>query len=212
MIIKTFVSGPFETNSYIVYDEISMKAIIIDAPPEFVDSAIDYIKTNKLIVESIILTHGHIDHIADAEPLRVETNAKILMHEEDLFWLNPPKYMLDMISGKFLKFVPDRMIKDNEIITIGDLTFQVIFTPGHTQGGICIYNKANNVIFSGDTIFQESIGRTDLQGGSIETLMASIKEKILTLPDETEIYPGHGDKTNLKNEKKYNPFLHNTGD
>jgi hydroxyacylglutathione hydrolase len=212
MIIKTFVSGPFETNSYIVYDEISKKAIIIDAPPEFSASALEFIKANQLTVDQIILTHGHIDHIADAEIIRVETNAKILMHEGDIIWLNPAQYWLDMVSGKFLKFVPDKMLKDNESITVGELEFRILHTPGHTQGGICIYNKANNVIFSGDTIFQESIGRTDLPGGSTEVLLNSIREKILPLPDETEIYPGHGDTTKIRNEKKYNPFLQNIGD
>jgi hydroxyacylglutathione hydrolase len=212
MIIKTFVSGPFETNSYVVYDEISGKAVIIDAPPEFSESALEFINSKKLNVELIILTHGHIDHIADAEPLKIETNAKILMHKEDIVWLNPTEYWLNMLSGKFLKFVPDRMLNDNENIIVGDMSFQIIYTPGHTQGGICIYNKANNVIFSGDTIFQESIGRTDLPGGSTDLLLASIREKILPLSDETEIYPGHGDKTNIRNEKKYNPFLQNIGD
>jgi hydroxyacylglutathione hydrolase len=212
MIIKTFVSSDFEVNSYIVYDEVSCKAIIIDAPPESCEAALNFIKENKLTVENIILTHGHIDHIADADLLRKKTNAKIFMHSDDYFWLDPPEYWLNMITGKYEKFDPDQMVLDGEEFAVGNLNFKILHTPGHTGGGICVYNKENNVLFSGDTIFQESIGRTDLPGGSLEVLLKSITEKILTLPDETLVYPGHGDKTKIKNEKKYNPFLQNIGE
>jgi glyoxylase-like metal-dependent hydrolase (beta-lactamase superfamily II) len=133
------------------------------------------------------------------------------MHEDDYFWLNPPEYMLAWISGKFERFNPDEAVHEGDEILLGGISFKAIHTPGHSRGGICLYCKENNVIFSGDTIFQESIGRTDLTGGSKNTLLKSISEKILILPDETEIYPGHGDKTKLINEKKYNPFLQKIG-
>lgn len=212
MQIKTFVSSPLETNSYVVYDEETKQALVIDAPPESYKEVTDFITLNDLKPELLILTHGHIDHIADAEPVKNTYGLKILMHEEDLFWINPPAFMLSMISGKYKPFKPDIILKGGEEIELGNMRFTIIHTPGHTPGGICVYFKSENILFPGDTIFQESIGRTDLQGGSTGTLLESITEKILTLPDETVIYPGHGDKTKIKNEKKYNPFLQNIGE
>lgn len=211
LIIETFICGPFATNCYIVVDEESKKSIIIDAPPDSLSSITTYIKSNGLSLEYIILTHGHIDHIAHAEKLQAETKAKILLHEEDHYWIEPPDYMLALVAGDYIKFVPDISPKDNEKYFVGKYKFEIIHTPGHTKGGICIYFKDNNVLFSGDTLFQESIGRTDLYGGSAKILLESICKKLLILPDDTIVYPGHGDETKIIYEKQYNPFLHNIG-
>jgi glyoxylase-like metal-dependent hydrolase (beta-lactamase superfamily II) len=207
-----------------------------------------YIKSNGLSVEYVILTHGHIDHIANAEKLRAETNAKLLLHEEDKYWIEPPEYMLALITEDYIRFLPDIYPKDSEKYFVGRYEFEIIHTPGHTKGGICIYFKdnrvalktrllncgglepaqlsrfdhevknknlflevPNNILFSGDTLFQESIGRTDLYGGSSKTLLESIFNKLLVLPDDTIVYPGHGEETKIKYEKQYNPFLQNTG-
>ena len=211
MIIETFVCGPLANNCYIIFDEESKKSIIIDAPPDSLPVVRTYINNNDLSVEYIILTHGHIDHIAHAEKLRAETKATLLLHEKDHYWIEPPKYMLDLVAGDYIMFVPDICPKSNEKYFVGKYEFEIIHTPGHTEGGICIYFKDNNLLFSGDTLFQESIGRTDLYGGSSEILLKSISEKLLVLPDDTTVYPGHGDETKIKYEKQYNPFLQNRG-
>ena len=207
MRIETFVCGTFANNCYLIFDEESKQSIIIDAPPDSLSAVSTYIKENGLSVEYIILTHGHIDHIAYAEKLRVATGAKLLLHDKDHYWIEPPKDMLALVAGDYIKFVPDVSPKENEKYFIGKNEFEIIHTPGHTEGGICIYCKEDNILFSGDTLFQESIGRTDLYGGSSKTLLQSICEKLLVLPDETTVYPGHGDETKIKYERQYNPFL-----
>jgi glyoxylase-like metal-dependent hydrolase (beta-lactamase superfamily II) len=205
--IETFVCGTFANNCYLIFDEESKQSIIIDAPPDSLSSVSSYIKNNGLSVGYIILTHGHIDHIAYAEKLRVATGAKLLLHEKDHYWLEPPKKMLDLVAGDYTKFVPNISPKENEKYLVGKHECEIIHTPGHTEGGICIYFKENNLLFSGDTLFQESIGRTDLYGGSSETLLQSICKKLLLLPDDTTVYPGHGNETKSKHERQYNPFL-----
>jgi glyoxylase-like metal-dependent hydrolase (beta-lactamase superfamily II) len=207
MRIETFVCGSFATNCYLIFDEESKQSIIIDAPPDSLSPVSSYIKNNGLSVEYIILTHGHIDHIAYAERLRVVTGAKLLLHEKDHYWLEPPKKMIDLVAGDYIKFVPDISPKGNEKYFVDKNELEIIYTPGHTEGGICIYFKKNNTLFSGDTLFRESVGRTDLYGGSSKTLLQSIHEKLLVLPDETNVYPGHGDETKIKYERQYNPFL-----
>ena len=211
MTIETFVCGPLDNSCYIVSDEESKKSIIIDAPAGSLSFFTDYIKNNGLSVEYIILTHGHIDHIAHAEKLRAETNAKLLLHEKDHYWIEPPDHMLDLVAGDYTKFVPDIHPKDNEKYFVGKHEFEIIHTPGHTEGGICVYFKDDNILFSGDTLFQESVGRTDLYGGSSEILLESIYNKLLVLPDDTTVYSGHGDETTIKYEKQHNPFLQDRG-
>lgn len=209
MKIETFICGSFFTNCYIVFDEETNKSIVIDAPQEGMDFAIDFIKRHNLSVEYIILTHGHIDHIAHAEKLRTATGAKLLIHENEQHWLEPNNYTLTLVSRDYIKFVPDVWLKGNEKYSIGKNEFEIIHTPGHTEGGISIYFADSSVLFSGDTLFQESIGRTDLIGGSIETLLETIYKKLLVLPESTIVYPGHGERTMIKHEKHCNPFLQN---
>ena len=211
MTTETFICGPFATNCYVVVDEESKKSIIIDAPPDSLPFVTAYIEKNNLSVEYIVLTHGHIDHIAHTENLRAKTNAKVLLHQNDTYWIEPPDYMLNLVAGDYTKFIPDIYPKDNEKYIIGNYEFEIIHTPGHTEGGICIYFKDENILFSGDTLFQESIGRTDLYGGSSKILLESIYNKLLILPDDTTVYPGHGTETKIIYEKQYNTFLKKQG-
>lgn len=211
MKVKTFVSGPVETNNYIAYDDIKLNGIIIDAPPESFEQVSEFMKINNIKAEFLILTHGHVDHIADAV-LYQNSGVKVIMHKDDLFWLNPPEYMMALAGDSYTPCKPDIIVQGGESYVSGNIKFEIISAPGHTGGGICVYLKSENLLFAGDTLFQESIGRTDLAGGSMPQLLKSIKENILTLPDETIVYPGHGDSTKIKNEKKYNPFLQNIGD
>jgi hydroxyacylglutathione hydrolase len=209
MIIKTFISGPFETNSYLVYDELSKDAIVIDAPPESSQKIIEVVKEQKLTVKCIVNTHGHVDHVEDNEILKEDLNTRLLIHKDDEFWLDPSIEIKYFVPYDQTPSKADGYLTDGEVITIGNLNFLIIFTPGHTLGGICLYEPHQKVLFSGDTIFKETIGRTDLIGGSMDQLLDSIKSKILILPDETRIYPGHDEPTTIKHEKEFNPYLVN---
>jgi glyoxylase-like metal-dependent hydrolase (beta-lactamase superfamily II) len=207
MFIKTFVSGPFETNGYLVGDEVTKDAIIIDAPPDFSSPVLKEIKKQDYKVKYIINTHGHIDHIADNHILKEELNSKLLIHKNDLFWLNSTDFIKSLIPFEIIPSEPDDFIDDGDIIKVGSLSFIIIFTPGHTSGGICLYEKESKVLFTGDTLFKENIGRTDLPGGSTDILIDSIKNKILNLPGDVIIYPGHGETSTINDEKNFNPFL-----
>jgi glyoxylase-like metal-dependent hydrolase (beta-lactamase superfamily II) len=209
MIIKTFTSSPFETNSYLVYDENSKEAIVIDSPPESSKKVLDQVRALNLTVNYIINTHGHIDHVEDNEILKNELKAKLFIHRKDEFWLNPAFEIRSFLPFDQTPSKADGYLNDGDILTVGNLKFIVIFTPGHTSGGICLYESLNKVLFSGDTLFKETVGRTDLLGGSMETLIDSIKNKICILPDETVVYPGHNEITTIEHEKEFNPYLHN---
>jgi hydroxyacylglutathione hydrolase len=207
MTIKQFCSGPFGTNSYLVFDEKSKEALLIDSPPESADLVIKEVKDHGLTVKYIVNTHGHIDHVEDNEILKKELKAKLLIHPADEFWLDPTpeiKYFnpMDQTPSK-----ADGFVNENDILTIGDLNFKIIFTPGHSTGGICLYEEQQKVLFSGDTLFFETVGRTDFPGGSMEILINSIKSKLLILPDETTIYPGHDETSTIKHEKEFNQYL-----
>lgn len=203
MIIKKFVTGLLENNMYLIAD--GKDAVLIDAPYDSSELR-DYIKENGLNIKYILLTHGHFDHIAGLTSLKQNYGAKAFLHKDDLIIsdnineftrmlnlpeINPPEY--------------DFFVKDNDTITLGNLNIKVIHTPGHTQGGVCYLIEDN--LFSGDTLFKQSVGRTDLFGGDFKKLSNSIKNIIFKLDDNTKVYPGHGDMTTIRYEKKYNEIL-----
>lgn len=204
MIIKNFVEPPIENNNYLIIDELSKEAALIDC------SAIDEKISDELNKENaelkyILLTHGHFDHIAGIRPNRFE-NAKIVMNSADMKWLQNVNQYLPMFGIPNIA-VPhiDIFIEDGDIIKLGNTEIRVIHTPGHTQGGVC-YLVENN-LFTGDTIFRESVGRCDLEGGDFNQIVKSIQDKIFTLSDDTAIYPGHGRMTSVGWEKEHNTFL-----
>lgn len=203
MIIKQFIAGQLENNMYLVADEASKKAVLIDASsniPELIEFAKDY------DVQYILLTHGHFDHIMGLTSLKNALNAKAVISKDDL-----------VISDNINEFtslfgLPDtippsyeKFIKDGDILNVGELEIKVIHTPGHTEGGVC-YLIENN-LFSGDTLFKQSIGRTDLFGGDYSKLVNSIKNKLFKLDSNTKVFPGHGDMTSIGFEKKYNELI-----
>jgi glyoxylase-like metal-dependent hydrolase (beta-lactamase superfamily II) len=199
--VNRFVVGPLGTNCYIVHDKRLMKGAIID-PGDSDPGISEYIRDNGIEVEYILNTHGHADHI--------KANAfygyPVMMHELDEPCLRDPARNLSFLSGTRIEPVnAGKLLKDGDIIELGGLELEVIHTPGHTPGGICI--KAEEVLFSGDTLFYEGIGRTDIPGGDHELLMRSIKEKLMTLPGETRVLPGHGPETTIEHERENNPFL-----
>ena len=203
MIIKSFILPPIENNNYLIIDETSKEAALVDC--SFYDEQIENVLNEyEAKLKYVLLTHGHFDHIGGLNDLSSEV--EVLMHENDMEWVSEVNTYLPMIGMPSLE-VPeiDRFINDNEIIKLGDLEIKVIHTPGHTQGGVCFYIDGN--LFSGDTIFRESVGRCDLPGGNFDQIIESIENKIFTLPDETIIYPGHGKTTNVGWEKEHNSYL-----
>ncbi len=207
--IDSIASGPFETFGYLVSDA-TKQAIIIDAPLESTQLFMNIIHKKHLKVKAIVLTHSHWDHTADAAELKRQTTAPLYVHKDDVFRvLEPNKFTIMRLPFDLEPAKPDIELQGGETIDIGNMKFDVFHTPGHTEGGICLSLRGENVIFSGDTLFSGSIGRCDLPGGSMPDLIQSITDKLLTFPDETVIYCGHGPKTNIGSERNSNPFLIN---
>ncbi|MCM8804572.1 MAG: MBL fold metallo-hydrolase [Candidatus Omnitrophica bacterium] len=197
MILEKIVVGGFLTNCYIIGCEKKKECGIID-PGDDVERIEQIIKKNNLKPIMIINTHGHYDHIKGNNFF----NLPVYIHKYDKeFLIDPEKNLSSLFSTPYICKNNIIQIEEKDIIKIGNLSFEVIHTPGHTPGSICL--KLNNILFSGDTIFSDGIGRTDFPFGNEELLIKSIKEKILVLPDEIEVYPGHGEKTKIKNLKKW---------
>lgn len=205
MFLECLQVGPLASNCYIIADGKNKNAAIID-PGGDSHEILDVITQEQLTVELIFLTHGHSDHIAALKEVKNATDAKIAIHELDASMLLSPQGNLSIFMGAgFTQPSADIKLKGNEKFQVGDLTLEIIHTPGHTPGGISI--KVNNTVFTGDTLFAGSIGRTDFPGGSYDELISSIKEKLLPLGDDISILPGHGERSTLSREKRINPFL-----
>jgi hydroxyacylglutathione hydrolase len=203
MLIKNIIVGPLGVNCFVIADEKTKKAAVVD-PGDEPDMIMEIIKKNGFIVEYIICTHGHFDHVGAVSDIKKETGANVLIHKEELVIYNAA---LDMAAfwGYNIDPLPepDIFVKDEDIIDIGDLQFKVLHTPGHSPGGICLYG--NNILITGDTLFEGSVGRTDFYGGDIEKLKQSFK-RLMTLPDDTRVLPGHGPETTIGREKRENMF------
>ena len=188
MIIHNLKVGVIRTNCYIVEDEKTKEAIVID-PGDNAGQIYDTIKENKLSVKYIFITHGHFDHITGNRELKEKINAPIFGHKNDLF-----AYPLTDSP------LPDHNLEEGDTMAFGDLSFKVIHNPGHSPGGISLYSEKEKVIFTGDTLFLETYGRVDLPHSSPKDMEASLK-KLLSLPPETRVYPGHGDPTTIGDER-----------
>jgi len=205
MFIKGMEVGAVACNCYLVGCEETKKAIIID-PGAAGPTIINMIKSSGYTVETIVNTHGHVDHIGANNEVKKHTGARLLIHKLDAKMLTSSAANFSMFMGKpVTSAAADELLEEGSIVKAGNLELKVLHTPGHTPGGICLV--ADQVIFSGDTLFYGSIGRTDFPGGSYETLIKSIKDKLLAYPDETVVYPGHGPATSIAFERQYNPFL-----
>lgn len=205
MKINKFVLGMIQENCYVVYSENTRKGFLVD-PGLNNQNIIDFISEKGLAIECIILTHGHADHIGGLEEISKKLNAPVYVHKDEASLLNDAsKNFSNEVCGRKIEIEADRLLKSDEMINVGDISLKIIHTPGHTPGGICIYTEG--MLISGDTLFQESIGRTDFRYSSTEALIKAIKEKLYTLPDDTIVYPGHGMETTIGHEKKRNPFV-----
>ncbi len=202
MLLERLEVGLLSTNCYLVGCPDTLEGIVID--PGFEGKRIGHeIKRIGLKVRYIINTHGHGDHIGANAYVKETTGAQLLFHEADLQIYRNPGFGLAALVGHQPE--PDRFLVAGEVVTAGSIRFQVMETPGHTPGGISLYTAG--AIFTGDTLFAGSVGRTDLAGGSFEQLMRSIREYILQFPEDTVIYPGHGPSSTVGYEKANNPFL-----
>ena len=206
MKIYRYVTGPLSVNTYLVVDEETNKGFIVDPGGEDID-LLEFVKENNIEIEYIILTHGHGDHNCGLESYqKAWPKASLIVHEEEHELLSDPrKNYSTMTCGRPLSFTADHYVQDGEILKAGGLEIKFVFTPGHTPGGMCVY--VGDSLFSGDTLFARSIGRTDFPGSSFAALKKSIEEKLYTLPADTMVYPGHMEPTTIGIEKEQNPFV-----
>jgi len=207
MILKLLTVGPFASNCYIVGSESSKRGMIIDPGAE-AKLILKTVNDLGLTISLIVVTHMHFDHVGALTPVKEGTGAKFALHEaETEAGLGVFSRMLSsMTGGSFSQLPkPDRLLKDGDTIDIDGLHFTVLHTPGHSPGGISLYG--HEIVFTGDALFNYGIGRTDFPGCSYDQLMDSIQNKLMTLPDETIVYPGHGPSTTIGEERRGNPFL-----
>ena len=207
MILRALELGMFASNCYIVGSEATKEGMVIDPGAEG-DFILEHATELELDIKLIVVTHAHIDHIGALRAVKEATGATFAIHEADANQkvLQGMARMMGMVSrSSSPPPKPDRLLKEGDILEVGDLSFTVIHTPGHSPGGISIYG--HGIVFTGDTLFNFGIGRTDFPGCSHETLMDSINSKLMTLPDETAVLPGHGPHTTIGTERRYNPFM-----
>ncbi len=195
-----------QENVYFYYDENTLEGIVVDPGGEG-DRIEKFITDNNLKIKGILLTHGHFDHIMAAEQIRKLTGAPIIAHKKEYNLLTDKSMNLSVHLGSGTSVTPDILVEENEVFSFDNTNIKVIHTPGHTQGGCCYYDEKEKIIFSGDTLFLESVGRTDFPYSNTDDLINSIQNKLFTLPDETRVYPGHGSSTTIAHEKKYNPEI-----
>jgi hydroxyacylglutathione hydrolase len=207
MIQKGLTVGLLEVNCYILGDEETREAVVID-PGGDEDEILDVLSRNKLQLKLIIDTHGHFDHVDANQPLKEATGAKIAIHEADAQMLHKPSAEAMFFTGNRLRLSqPDILLKENDILTFGQYRLKVLHTPGHTPGGISLVLEDHTYVYVGDLLFAGSIGRTDFPGGSFDDLINAVKTKIFPLGDNYSVYPGHGPVTTVGQERKYNPFF-----
>ena len=205
MQLMRLVVGPLQVNCFIVADERTKEAVVID-PGDDARDIIGLVKDKGLKVKYIVNTHAHFDHVTANRELKEATGAELLLHEGDAPLLATIPQHAKMFGMTAPSSPPaDRFVKHGDVITIGDITLKVLHTPGHSPGGICLLGEG--FVFTGDALFESSIGRTDLPGGDLMTLINAIKEQLMTLPDETQVFCGHGPATTIGAERQENPFL-----
>jgi hydroxyacylglutathione hydrolase len=210
MKIDRLILGEFQTNSYVVRkDESAVDCLVIDAGLDASD-LVAFLRQHRLNPVAVVLSHGHIDHIAGLAALRRQfPRLKVYVHRLDASLLSEPRANLSLMAGvAFTTEPPDVLLEEGDVVEEAGIRLKVLHTPGHTPGGICLYAESDGVVFVGDTLFADSDGRTDFPGGDMDQLVQSIRTKLFTLPDQTAAYPGHGMRTTLAREKRANPFLH----
>ncbi|WP_436416584.1 MBL fold metallo-hydrolase [Petrimonas sp.] len=212
MKIKTFEFNPLGVNTYVLYDKTG-ECVVIDASCFFPDERellLNFILDNNLVVKHLLNTHLHFDHVFGVNFMASQFGLKLQVHPDDVFLLDNLPQQLQMFGfNTNVDYTPEigNYLKENDIISFGEQQLKVLHVPGHSPGSIVFYNEKEKFAVVGDVLFNGSIGRTDLPGGNFDQLIEGIRTKLFTLPDDTEIYSGHGPKTTIGQEKKYNPFV-----
>ena len=204
MILERLELSQFASNCYIVGDEETREGFIIDPGAES-GHILKKVKAHGLTIKTIVLTHTHPDHIGAVKPVKEATKAEIAVHAEDAGPLQSSSPGGGMFGFHIQSAPPDRFLKGGDTVKAGNLSFLVLHTPGHSPGGICLLGQG--VVFTGDTLFNSGIGRTDFPGGSYNQILSSIHTKLMVLPDATIVYPGHGPESTIGDERRHNPFL-----
>lgn len=206
MKIEQYCVGQVQTNCYFAINEDTQEMLIVD-PGDSASFLAEKIKEQDLKPQAILLTHGHFDHAMAAEELAGIFDIKIYAHEMEKETLERPGLNVSGMIGRGDSYRADVFVKDGEKLKLAGMELKVLYTPGHTEGGCCYYIEKEQVLFSGDTLFCQSVGRTDFPRGSMSQLVRSIKEKLLPLPDEVKVYPGHMGTTTIGMERAGNPFI-----
>jgi len=207
MIHETLPVGMLQCNCSIFGDEVTRQAMVVD-PGDEIESILAVLANHGLTVTSIVITHAHIDHIGGAQKLKLATGAPVYMNLED----RELQDMMDVQAGWLGVRTPEKVaidvpVKDGDKLLVGATEVHVLHTPGHTQGSICLWMPAESKLVAGDTLFRDSIGRTDLPGGDSRQILQSIHSQLMPLPGETQVFPGHGGPTTIAREKESNYFL-----
>jgi hydroxyacylglutathione hydrolase len=207
VILETLTVGPFQENCYVIGDEETLEGAVVDPGDEAVRIALA-VEQSNLEIGRILITHAHIDHVGAVAALADEYACPVLMHREAEPMLEQLPTQAMMMGLRFGK-VPsvDHYLEDGQVLEVGGLKLEARYTPGHAPGHLAFYAESEAVVFAGDALFAGSVGRTDLFGGNMEVLMRSINERLMTLPDETQVFPGHGPQTTIADERRHNPFL-----
>ncbi len=209
IIIQKYVVGIEYTNVYFLHKEGSGETVLVD-PADHGDALADAMEKQGLHVCAVLLTHAHFDHIGGVRELTARTGAKVYIGEKETLLIRDPEANLSAAYTTPTTVQPDVFLKDGEEVTLAGITFRCLTTPGHTEGSCCYYISNTGdvpILLAGDTLFEESVGRTDFPTGSMSALVRSIRDKLLPLPEETRVYPGHGGMTTIGHERKFNPML-----
>lgn len=199
------VVGPIQTNCYFLYREDTKECLVID-PGYEADKIEAYVQKKQLHVAGILLTHGHFDHITAADEVRKKFQTKIYASGKEKELMADPRMNVSVMMGESVSLKADVWLEDGQELEMLGETMRCILTPGHTGGGMCFYFPKACMLFSGDTLFQESVGRTDFPTGSSRELIRSVREKLLVLPEAVRVYPGHGLMTTIRDEQMFNPY------
>lgn len=210
-MLKTFTFSPFSENTYVVADDNTHEAVVFDPgcyDQDEKETLSRFLDDNKLMLKAVWLTHAHLDHVFGCAYLKRKHGAKVYMHQKEQVILNdtPSRAAVYGLRG-FEPFEIDGYLSEDEVLTLGDLSFEVRLVPGHAPGHIAFVNHADRYVIGGDVLFRESVGRTDFPFCSAADLKKSITEQLYTLPDDYTVYPGHMEPTTIGHEKKYNPFV-----